>query len=185
MRSLIIVISILFFVSLAFAEEPKPFGLVLGKTTENDAISILEKEGGKVIDSGYRIIKGNITNPNIKAVELEGLPIENLIKAETWFYQGTLFEIVYFFPLSMNKDEFYVLYKQLESKYGKPTKYIQPRLSDGLALWKFKDIEVKITAPWVSSEMYLTYTHIPFSKKADQSDKEVLKQETSKPKKGF
>jgi hypothetical protein len=185
MRSLIILISVLFFVSLVFAEEPKPFGLILGKTTENEAISILQKEGGRIINTGYRIIKGDITNPNIKAVEFKRLPIENLIKARTWFYQGTLFEIVYFFPISMNKDEFYVLYKQLESKYGKPAKYVKPWLADGLALWKFKDIEVKITAPWVSDEMYLNYKHVPFSKKAEQSDKEILKQETSKPKKGF
>jgi len=185
MRSLIILISVLFFVSLVFAEEPKPFGLILGKTTENEAISILQKEGGRIINTAYRIIKGDITNPNIKAVEFKRLPIENLIKARTWFYQGTLFEIVYFFPILMNKDEFYVLYKQLESKYGKPAKYVKPWLADGLALWKFKDIEVKITAPWVSDEMYLKYTHVPFSKKAEQSDKEILKQETSKPKKGF
>jgi hypothetical protein len=33
--------------------------------------------------------------------------------------------------------------------------------------------------------MYLNYKHVPFSKKAEQSDKEILKQETSKPKKGF
>ena len=83
MRSLIIVISVLFFVSLVFAEEPKPFGLILGKTTENEAISILQKEGGRIINTGYRIIKGDITNPNIKAVEFKGLPIENLIKART------------------------------------------------------------------------------------------------------
>ncbi|MDI6714672.1 MAG: hypothetical protein QMD43_06575 [Thermodesulfovibrio sp.] len=185
MRSLIIIIAILFFVGLVFAEEPKPFGLILGKNTENEVISILQKEGGRVIKTGYRIIKGDISNPNIKAIEFKGLPIENLTKARILFYQGTLFEIIYFFPISMNKDEFYLLYRQLESKYGKPIKYIKPWLADGLALWKFKDIEIKITAPWVSTEMYLNYTHLPLSKKADQSDNEILKQETSKPKKGF
>jgi len=85
----------------------------------------------------------------------------------------------------MNKDEFYVLYIQLESRYGKPVKYIKSWLADGLTYWKFRDIEVKITAPRVSTEMYLNYTHLPISKKQNQSDKEIFKQETNKPKKGF
>lgn len=185
MRGLVIIISILFFTSSVFAKEPKPFGLILGKTSESEAISVLKKEGGKVINTGYRVIKGNIINPNVKAVEFKGLPIEDLIKATFWFYQGTLFEIVYTFPLSMNKDEFYVLYNQLKTKYGKPRKLVKPWLADGIALWKFKNIEVKIVAPWTSFNMYLIYTHIPLSKKADQSDNEIFKQEINKPKKGF
>ncbi|WP_353684561.1 hypothetical protein V4D30_01860 [Thermodesulfovibrio sp. 3907-1M] len=169
----------------AFAEEPRPFGLIVGKTTKDEALSIMKKEGGRVVNSGYRIIKGDISNPNIEAFDFKGLSIENLSMARLWFFQGTLFQIVYYFPLSMNKDEFYVLYEQLKSKYGKPSKYVKPWLADGLAVWKFKDIEIKIIAPWVSSEVYVTYTHLPLSKKADQSDREVMQKETSKPKRGF
>ncbi|RMH03425.1 MAG: hypothetical protein D6699_04995 [Aquificota bacterium] len=102
-----------------------------------------------------------------------------------WFFNGVLFQITYKFPLSMEKDEFYVLYRRLESKYGKPVKYVKPWLADGVAVWRFGDVEVELFAPWVSWEMYLFYTHLPLSEKADQSDAEVLKKETSKPKRGL
>lgn len=168
-----------------FAEEPKPFGLTLGKTTKDEALVNLRKEGGKQINSGYRIIKGEIHNPSIEGYYFKNLPLENLQNASFWFFEGVLFQINYEFPLSMSKEEFYVLYNQLSSKYGKPAKYVKPYLADGLALWKFKEIEMKLLAPWVSSKMYLIYTHIPLSKKADLSDQKVFKQETSKPQRGF
>ncbi len=32
----------------AFAEEPTPFGLILGKTTKKEAIAIMKKEGARL-----------------------------------------------------------------------------------------------------------------------------------------
>lgn len=168
-----------------FAEEPRPFGLIVGKTTKEEAFSIMKKEGARIVGSGYRIIKGDIVNPNIEAFEFKELPVENLSVARLWFFKDTLFQIVYEFPLSMSKEEFYVLYEQLKSKYGKPSKYVKPWLADGIAIWKFKDIKVELSAPWVSLKMYLIYTHLPLSKKAEQSDKEVMQKEISKPKRGI
>ncbi len=179
-----ILLALLVFVNV-YAQEPRPFGLVVGKTTKNEALSIMEKEGARLVGSGYRTIKGDIVNPNIEGMGFEGLPVENLSVATLWFFNGVLFQITYKFPLSMDKDEFYVLYKQLESKYGKPVKYVKPWLADGVAVWRFGDVEVRLIAPWVSREMYLFYIHLPLSKKADQSDAEVLKKETSKPKRGL
>lgn len=102
-----------------YAEEPRPFGLVLGKTTKDEALSIMEKEGARMVSSGYRVIKGDIVNPSVEGIDFKGLPVENLSVARLWFFNGILFQITYIFPLSMNKDEFYVLYEQLKSKYGK------------------------------------------------------------------
>jgi hypothetical protein len=179
-----ILLALLVFVNV-YAQEPRPFGLVVGKTTKNEALSIMEKEGARMVNSGYRVIKGDIANPNIEGIDFKGLPVENLSVARLWFFNGILFQITYIFPLSMGKDEFYVLYEQLKSKYGKPARYVKPWLAEGVALWKFKDIEVKLSAPWVSTVMYLNYTNLPLSRKADESDKEVMRKETSKPQKGF
>ncbi|MGC9080708.1 hypothetical protein [Sulfurihydrogenibium sp.] len=179
---------ILFFSFLtfnAFAEEPAPFGLILGKSTKDEAISIMEKEGAVFIDSGYRVIKGDIVNPYVEGFDFENVPIENIQEATLWFFNETLFQIVYTFPLSMDKDEFYVMFEILKSKYGRPIKYVKPYLADGVAIWRFKDVEIRLLAPWVSSDMYVTYTHIPLFRKAEQSDYEVMKKETSTPKKGL
>ena len=169
----------------AYATEPRPFGLILGKTTKSEAISILKKEGGEVVKSGYRIIKGNIVNPFVKGIFFKNLPLNNLTVAKLWFYKGILFEITYVFPLSMSKEEFYVLLNKLKSKYGQPHKYVKPYLSNGIAVWKFNNIEVKLIAPWVSWSMYLTYTHIPLNKQAELSDRSIFEKETSKPNRGI
>lgn len=168
-----------------YAEEPRPFGLILGKTSKSEAIAILEKEGGRIVNSGYRVIKGDIANPNVEGVTFKGLPVENLSEATFWFFQGVLFQITYEFPLSMSKEEFYVLFNQLKSKYGKPSRYVKPYLADGLALWKFGNVEVKLLAPWVSRGMYVTYTHTPLYKRAEADDQRVFRESTSKPKKGL
>jgi len=183
---LILFIFWLFFcVSSGFTEEPKPFGLILGKTSKSETMSILKKEGGRIVKTGYRVIKGDIVNPNVEGVTVKGLPVENLSQATFWFFQGVLFQIVYEFPLSMEKEEFYILFNQLKSKYGKPSKFIKPYLADGLALWKIKDVEIKLIAPWVSWNMYLTYTHVPLNKKVEADNERVFREATSKPKKGL
>lgn len=148
-------------------------------------LDVLKKEGGKLTQSGYRVIKGDIYNPSVEGLKYKNLPIENLIEATFWFFESVLFQIVYEFPLSMSKEEFYILYNQLSSKYGKPVKYSKPYLADGIAIWKFKDIEVELLAPWVSRIMYLRYTHLPLSQKTKLSDEKFFKQEVSKPKKGL
>ena len=91
----------------AFAvEKPEPFGLKLGTTTKSTALSIITSEGGRVVSQGYKKIKGDIINPNVEGIEVEGLPVDNLLTATFWFYKDKLFHIEYTFPLSMSKEEF-------------------------------------------------------------------------------
>ena len=170
--------------SFLFAQ-PKPFGLELGVTTKEQALSIIRKEGGRVVNSGNRVIKGDIVNPEIEGVVVTGLPVENLQEATFWFYKGRLFKIEYTFPLSMNKEEFYVLHKQLSQKYGNPKRYVKPYLADGIADWNFGNVRMSLIAPWVSWSMYLVYEHVPTSRQADISDQEVFERETAKPRRGL
>ncbi len=171
---------------LAFAvEKPEPFDLKLGITTKSEALKIIRQEGGRVVSQGYKIIKGRIVNPNVEGVEVKGLPVDGLISATFWFYKDKLYLIEYTFPLSMNKEEFTVVYNQLRAKYGAPKRFVKPWLADGVAEWGFGDIVVRLSAPWVSWNMYLTYEHIPLSEEVEKSDQEVFQKETAKPKKGL
>jgi len=171
---------------LAFAvEKPEPFGLKLGITTKSTAISIINSEGGRVISQGYKKIKGDIFNPNVEGIEVEGLPVDNLITATFWFYKDKLYRIEYTFPLSMSKEEFNVVYNQLRAKYGAPKKFVKPRLADGVAEWRFQDVVIRLLAPWVSPSMYLIYEHTPLSREVEKSDQEVFQKETTKPKRGL
>ena len=180
------VLLLLAFVSFVMAQNtPEPFGLKLGVSTKEETLQVIKKEDGRVVDSGYRIIKGSIVNPKVEGIEVEGLPVDDLESATFWFFDGKLFKIDYTFPLSMEMDEFYVLYEQLQSKYGKPKRFVRPYLADGFAEWNFGNITLRLIAPWAFGNMYLIYEHVPLSKRADQSDQEVFKKETSKPKRGL
>jgi len=170
----------------AFAvEKPEPFGLKLGTTTKSTALSIITSEGGRVVSQGYKKIKGDILNPNVEGIEVEGLPVDNLLTATFWFYKDKLFLIEYTFPLSMSKEEFNVVYNQLKAKYGAPKKFVKPWLADGVAEWRFQDVVIRLLAPWVSRSMYLIYEHIPLSKEVEKSDQEVFQKETAKPRRGL
>jgi hypothetical protein len=60
-------------------------------------MNVIAKEGGKVVDSGYKVIKGDVVNPNVEGVEVEGLPVDNLTSATFWFFKGKLYKIEYHF----------------------------------------------------------------------------------------
>jgi hypothetical protein len=176
----------LFMSSISYAQgKPQPFGLKLGVSTKEETMQIIKNEGGKITESGYKVIKGDIVNPNVEGIEVEGLPVDNLSHATFWFFKGKLYRIVYHFPLSMNKEEFYVLFEQLKKRYGQPKRYVKPWLANGLAVWNFGDVRMTLSAPWVSWEMYLTYEHLPLVKEVEKSDAEVYHRETAKPKKGL
>lgn len=176
----------LFMSSISYAQgKPQPFGLKLGVSTKEETIEIIKNEGGKITESGYKVIKGDIANPNVEGIEVEGLPVDNLSHATFWFFKGKLYMIVYHFPLSMNHEEFYVLFEQLKKRYGQPKRYVKPWLADGLAVWNFGDVRMTLSAPWTSWEMYLTYEHLPLVKEVAKSDAEVYHRETAKPKKGL
>jgi len=180
--------ALLVFLSLfAFAQQkPEPFGLKLGISTKEETMSVIEKEGGKVVGSGYKVIKGDVVNPNVEEVEVERLPVDNLTSATFWFFKGKLYRIEYRFPLSMEKEEFDVIFEQLRKKYGNPRRYVRPYLEDGVAEWNFGDVRMTLTAPWVSEDMYLIYEHTPTAMEVEKNDQEVFDEEiTKRPMKGL
>ncbi len=174
--------ALLVFLSLvAFAQQkPEPFGLKLGISTKEETMKVIEKEGGRVVDSGYKVIKADVVNPNVEGVEVERLPVYNLASATFWFFKGKLYKIEYCFPLSMNKEEFDVIFEQLKRKYGNPRRYVRPYIADGIAEWDFGDVRMTLTAPWASDDMYLIYEHTPTAREVEKNDREVFEEEIKK-----
>uniref|UniRef100_A0A7C5X1Y2 Uncharacterized protein n=1 Tax=Thermocrinis ruber TaxID=75906 RepID=A0A7C5X1Y2_9AQUI len=186
MKKLLTFTLLVFLSLLAFAQQkPEPFGLKLGISTKEETMNVIAKEGGRVINSGYRVIKGDVVNPNVEGVVVRRLPVDNLVSATFWFFKGKLYKIDYLFPLSMEKEEFYMVYEQLKKKYGNPKRYVRPYLADGVAEWNFGDVRMSLIAPWVSESMYLIYEHTPTAREVEKSDQEVFNKETAKPKRGL
>jgi len=186
MKKLLTFALLVFLSLLAFAQQkPEPFGLKLGISTKEETMKVIAKEGGRVINSGYRVIKGDVVNPNVEGVVVRRLPVDNLVSATFWFFKGKLYKIEYLFPLSMEKEEFYMVYEQLKKKYGNPKRYVKPYLADGVAEWNFGDVRMSLIAPWVSESMYLIYEHTPTAREVEKSDQEVFNKETAKPKRGL
>jgi len=44
-------------------------------------MNVIAKEGGRVVDSGYKVIKGDVVNPNVEGVVVRRLPVDNLVSA--------------------------------------------------------------------------------------------------------
>jgi len=186
MRKLLTFALLVFLSLFAFAQQkPEPFGLKLGISTKEETMNVIAKEGGRVVGSGYKVIKGDVVNPNVEGVEVKRLPVDNLVSATFWFFKGKLYRIEYLFPLSMNKEEFYVISEQLRKKYGNPKRYVRPYLANGIAEWDFGDVRMRLIAPWASWSMYLIYEHTPTAREVEKSDQEVFNKETAKPKRGL
>jgi hypothetical protein len=181
MRKLLTFTLLVFLSLLAFAQQkPEPFGLKLGISTKEETMKVIAKEGGRVVDSGYKVIKGNVVNPNVEGVEVEGLPVDDLVSATFWFFKGKLYKIEYRFPLSVNKEEFDVILEQLKRKYGNPRRYVKPYLANGVAEWDFGDVRMILTAPWGFGDMNLTYEHTPTAIEVEKNDQEVFDEEIAK-----
>lgn len=170
--------------SHAFAEEPRPFGLILGKSSLQETRTVIEREGGKITNEGSRVIDGDMVNPRVTGLEVEGLPVAELENANFWFFNGTLMEVDYRFPGSMDKSEFYRLSDQLKEKYGKPASYRAPNLANGLAVWKSRGVEVRLSVAWVGSVTNVTYLSPALAAKASTDDKRVYAQQTKEKVKG-
>jgi len=181
MKKLLTFVLLVFLCLFAFAQQkPEPFGLKLGISTKEETMNAIAKEGGRVVGSGYKVIKGDVVNPNVEGVKVERLPVDNLVSATFWFFKGKLYRIEYIFPLSMNKEEFYVISEQLRKKYGNPRRYVEPYLADGVAEWDFGDVRMSLIAPWVSWSMYLTYEHTTTAMEVEKNDQEVFDEEIAK-----
>jgi hypothetical protein len=143
-------------------------------------MNVIAKEGGKVLDSGYKVIKADVVNPNVEKVEVKELPVYNLTSATFWFFKGKLYKIEYRFPLSINKEEFDVIFEQLKRKYGNPRRYVKPYLTNGIAEWDFGDVRMSLIAPWGFGDMYLIYEHTPTAMEVEKNDQEVFDEEIAK-----
>ncbi len=166
---------LLVIVSLVFAKPPAPFGLKLGEATEREFLSLVRDKGWNIEKSGYRIIKGDVSNPSVTGYLVSGLKLDYLSEAYFWFHKGKLFQVEYRFYEDMDKNTFYHYCEQLKAKYGRPSSYSKPWLSNGRALWKFGSIEVELSVPWVSRTTYLTYTHVTLFKQAERSDRDYYR----------
>jgi hypothetical protein len=181
MKKLLTFALLVFLSLLAFAQQkPEPFGLKLGISIKEETMNVIAKEGGRVVDSGYKVIKGDVVNTNVEGVVVRRLPVDNLVSATFWFFKGKLYKIEYRFPLSMNKEEFYVIFEQLRKKYGNPKRYVRPYLADGIAEWNFGDVRMSLIAPWGFGDMYLTYEHTLTAIEVEKNDKEVFDEEIAK-----
>ncbi len=88
------------------AKPPAPLGLELGKTTEKRFLNLVKQKGWRIEKSGYRIIKGDISNPDVTGYIISGIKLDKLDSATFWFYKSTLFKIIYTLRENMNKEAF-------------------------------------------------------------------------------
>ncbi|RMA97265.1 tetratricopeptide repeat protein [Hydrogenothermus marinus] len=162
---------------------PKPFGLVVGKTTQEEFLRIVKERNWNISNKGYRIIKDDVSNPNIYGYFIDNINLKYLDTAKFWFYKGILMKIDYELSEDMGKNTFKVYYDKLKAKYGAPAIYREPYLAEGLAEWNFGNVKVILRVPWVSTYTYLTYEDIKLTQEADKDDEEYYKsyiQKTSK-----
>lgn len=147
---------------------PQPLGLTLGKSNKSETTRAIEKEGGRITDSDLRL------QPPTSIMDVVGLKIEHLATSKFWFYMDVLFGVSYRFHVSLDKKEFFELITKLKSNYGDPIKYTAPHYSEAaLALWKYSDVEVELTVPWVSEMMCLEYRHVPTFREAAKEEKSM------------
>ncbi len=158
---------------------PRPFGLEVGKTTEEEFKKFVIKKGWNVVASGYRIIRDDITNPNVTGYQVKGLPLEKLDSAYFWFYKGKLMKIDYRLSEDMAKSTFKTYYDLLVKKYGPPASYQPPNLQAGEAIWNVGGVKIFLYVPWVSTTTYLQYIDPELNRKADISDREVYRKITA------
>jgi hypothetical protein len=66
MRKLLTFALLVFLSLVAFAQQkPEPFGLKLGVSTKEETMNVIAKEGGRVVDSGYKVIKGDTSGEKL------------------------------------------------------------------------------------------------------------------------
>lgn len=161
-------------------ETPSIFGLRIGYATEDDFVKTVKQKGWKIIKSGYKVIRSDIVNPNVKGYIVSGIPLQKLDSAVFWFFKGVLFEVNYTFTETMNKSTFYTYYDLLRKKYGSPEMYTRPHLSDGRAKWSKGDVLIELHAPWARPNTYLEYVNLTVWDEAANSDDEIYKKEIDK-----
>jgi len=164
------------------ADAPTPFGLIFGKTNREETYKILQDQGGTLEKEGYRVIKDDISNPNIVGAFFRGVQIEGVLTTKAWFYKDIIMSLNY--ELS---GSFKTFYDQLKERYGTPTKSRSGFGGEEYAIWKFKDVDLELIHPFMGT-FSMSYTHIPLWEKSKQDDSnhytKTIK-EKAKKQKGF
>jgi TPR repeat protein len=156
-------------------DRPSPFGLTVGVTTEDEFKEIVKNKGWQIVDSGYRVIKNNIVNPDVTGYKVVGLPLEKLKSAYFWFFKGKLMEIEYRLKESLDKSTFSLYYDLLKNKYGNPVIYTNTR-----ALWRIGKVEVELYCSLFETTTYLLYKDPVLYLKAENSDRAIYEEQTKK-----
>ncbi|ACN99727.1 hypothetical protein SULAZ_0855 [Sulfurihydrogenibium azorense Az-Fu1] len=74
-----LVLAVIFSFHLHAKEIPAPFGIQLGKDNVQTVKSIIQKEGGRITEEGYRLVNNeNIQNPDVYGIFVKNLPIDYL-----------------------------------------------------------------------------------------------------------
>ncbi|MDI1300129.1 hypothetical protein [Methylotenera sp.] len=147
------------------ADDPTPLGLVFGKTTIEEALIILKKEGGTITNSGNRRICGDTLNPYVEGYFLNGVNIQGVTATKVWFLNGVLMELTY--ELSGNFEQFN---DQLKTKYGDPSKSLE---IGGMSRysWLFKNMELAFEITF--SSITMDYSNLQLLQESQSIDGKV------------
>lgn len=163
-------------------DAPTPFDLIFGQTNREEAYKILQGQGGTLETEGYRVIKDDISNPNIIGAFFRGVKIDGVMTTKAWFYKDTIMTLNY--ELS---SSFKTFYDQLKERYGTPTKSRSGFGGEEYAIWKFKDVDLELVHPFMGT-FTMSYTYIPLwgkSKQDDSTHYSETTKEKAKKQKGF
>lgn len=162
-------------------EAPQPFGLVFGKSSRADALKTLQEQGGRITSAGRRIIKDELSNPDVEGYFLSGVQLEGVHQTKVWFYRETLMGIDYILSVS-----FKTIFDQLREKYGAPASEGEG-FGETHASWRFKDVVLSLDKSFIG-DLMLSYRHTPLYGDAKQSDNRYYSQitkEKAKSQQGF
>ena len=163
-------------------ENPEPFGLVFGKLKSQEALELLKSNGAKIVESGNRVIKDDISNPAVAGYFLEGVPIDGVTTTRVWFMGDVLMRFTY--VLSGSFEPFL---DQLTARYGAPARRTSGFGGEEHAVWYFKEVELALDRPFMG-ETTLDYIHSPLFRRSRESDARHYEEVTramGKKQKGF
>lgn len=157
----------------------KPLGLVIGETSEQQAIDKLKELGGKIEKSGARFIAGasGQSNPDVTGMLVNG--IQNLKEIKLWFYKGKLFNVDY--SLDGNASEQAKVYRDKYGREGIKLRYGQDgRKLEDEYMWLFRGVKLQLSGSIDNSKTYVSYINAEMSNSANGSDAEIIKKEKAK-----
>ncbi|MFI5305170.1 MAG: hypothetical protein ACHQYP_10310 [Nitrospiria bacterium] len=154
----------------------KPFGLILGHSSEKDVNELIRRENGKIISCDlFDLHTKETVNRNHKWLAVSGLNHFFLFSAVYFeFYKNTLFGLCCIFPPGQSPDKFEEIFNALDlNYYGPATRYnYNSNIEDTFAIWKCGGITIELLFGWEKKELYLIYTSDTYVRRVkDENDK--------------